>query len=301
MRFLSVTIGDSELTKRRFATPLTGAPIAEPQRCRVQLSEAAPGRPSRRGEVRTADAAPRRRVPAAPRDWFGAGPSSSPGMKGAGKKGAKGAEGRGRRVRRFAWAQGLLPSSRDHHMWEWFHNLEPTPQRYPGEVLGNGSGSKKDYTDRDWMQAVGFLLAILLRHGSRAPWTRRPQTPVDGFRDLELDEWLWMRVSKAVQQPSLVWMIVSEVDVVEYVTALRNAEPRDIRVVLEYRDGVPWIQAAQGHAHELTGFFTPELILGEEFTQGREGYAEVLLHGIDLQNARSIQYDGILRGGVGAY
>ena len=181
------------------------------------------------------------------------------------------------------WKTDLYPTSSDIRMWGWFERLNPSNQKELGRLLRKGRGDKQDYTIKDWVSAMGFLMTLLLRHGTRVSWAREPDSVIRDAPALEFDGQLWMKVSKVVEQPSFRQMNVCERDVIEFAKA--NAHAVETRFAHQIQDRISWVRAVQGHSLKLERMFSVDFFPGVPFAPGEPCFVSTLYHGTNAHRA----------------
>ena len=106
------------------------------------------------------------------------------GSKGAGLGGkGKGSKGKGR-DRGLHWSFALQPVIPRNWGCDWFVRRSPRDQIEWSKLIGPTKKRSADYTKCSWMEAKGFMLTKLLRHGVQSPYHLNGER-VHNLRDLD--------------------------------------------------------------------------------------------------------------------
>ena len=207
---------------------------------------------------------------------------------------------------RGCWSDCLVPITPENRHRDWFARKSRGVQRDLIYLLGPKSTRSQDYTAGSWMEALGFALTLLLRHGDRGPY-HRGHAPILGKRHLEWASDYSLSVEQVADQPLFKQLAATAEDVTNYVRRMeaeRYLDPKDFRFRLVQTGGGVRVKAHQGHSgrtEAIVKSISGTAVVGRSYSPRKAYFEPTLFHGISTGDAPYIYRDGLLVGGRQGY
>ena len=156
------------------------------------------------------------------------------------------------------------------------------------------------------MEALGFSLTLLLRHGDRGPY-HLGHAPILGMRNLEWAGGYSLSVEQVADQPLFKLLGAMAEDITNYVRRMEAETSLDVkekRFRLVYTDGGVRVKSHQGHSKLTEAVVTSisgTAVVGRPYSPDESYFSPTLLHGISAGDAQWIYRDGLLVGGRQGY
>ena len=187
----------------------------------------------------------------------------------------------------------------ENRRWDWYEGKDEQTKTFLHGLLGR-------FCYGSWMEAMGFAMTQLLRHGKLTPWDSQYDM-IERLDGLGWESDFSLSVDMVIVQPCFRKMRVTKSDLINYVTEMQtspNLDPDQRRFILTNHERDVRVKAVQGQSGNVLAAIerlNGDARIGRPFRPGDGDFQTILMHGASSADAQLIYRDGLLTGGTSGY